>query len=241
MAEHEQFELSVAGYLLGAAEPEEAAAIRRHLDGCADCQQLAARLRRVTDAIPVAIEPVQPPERLRSRILAAAAAAPQTVESESSVLVPLRRVRRMAARNRGLLARAAGLAAAIALTAGVTYGVTAHVVGQPASVVRYTLTGSGQLRGARATVVELRQDGVTLVDFRALPAPDQGKVYELWLITAQGRPYPAGVFRPQDDGSYQLVLAKPLAAYRKMGVTIEQGPNGSSSPSQAPELAGTIS
>lgn len=243
MTEHETVEQTIAAYVLGAATSSEAEFARRHLDGCGSCLELAARLRRATDALALTAEPVQPPARLRSRVLAAALATPQMeTAGERRPVVPfnLDRRRRFPGASRALSGLAAA-AAAVAIAVGATYAVTSHTATQPAQVARFSLVGSGGLRTAQATVVDLKQDGIAVVDFRNMPGLGSDKVYEFWLITPAGRADPAGVFRPQEDGTYVLVLTKPLAGYRTAGVTTEEGPNGSTFPTQQPQLAGTLS
>src|SRR5260370_36782202 len=75
MSDHEELESSVAAWVLGALEPDEAASVRVHVEGCATCQQTAARLRRAAAALPLEVDEISPPERLRERAYVAAAAA----------------------------------------------------------------------------------------------------------------------------------------------------------------------
>src|SRR5689334_21811693 len=76
-SEHQLLEDAVAAYQLGAGEPGEKETVRAHLAACASCRQLAARLSRAVGAMPLAVEEVVPPARLRERILAAAAGEPR--------------------------------------------------------------------------------------------------------------------------------------------------------------------
>ena len=50
-SDHDDLETSVAAYVLGATEPEETEAIQQHLDGCAGCREMAARLRRTVELL----------------------------------------------------------------------------------------------------------------------------------------------------------------------------------------------
>jgi anti-sigma factor RsiW len=61
-------------YVLGVLEPAEAAAVREHLATCAEDHGEFAELGSVAPALLEDVELVEPPEELRSRILAAAAA-----------------------------------------------------------------------------------------------------------------------------------------------------------------------
>ena len=61
-----------AAYLLGALEPDEAEEYRRHLDRCATCRAEVAGMRRVADALLMAVPQYRPPAGLRRRVLRAA-------------------------------------------------------------------------------------------------------------------------------------------------------------------------
>src|SRR2546428_3721738 len=75
MSDHEEMESSVAALVLGALEADEIESVRLHVEGCASCQQAVARMRRAAAALPLEVEEVSPPPRLRERIYVAAAAA----------------------------------------------------------------------------------------------------------------------------------------------------------------------
>jgi anti-sigma-K factor RskA len=130
--------------------------------------------------------------------------------------------------------------AVVALLLGVIVGQVA-VRPQPGSeVARYTLTGHQDLSGARASVIDLRADGVALVDFSGLPAPGPGRVYEVWLIPAKGSPVAAAVFVPDGNGAKVVVVNQSLSGYTQMAVTEEAGPNGAPQPTQQPQLYGNL-
>jgi anti-sigma factor RsiW len=58
-----------AAYVLGALEPDEAGRYRHHLDRCAACREEVAGMRRVTDALLVAVPQCRSPAGLRRRVL----------------------------------------------------------------------------------------------------------------------------------------------------------------------------
>jgi anti-sigma-K factor RskA len=237
----------LAAFVLGATDPEEDALVRAHLEGCAACTSTVQRLRRVLGAIPEGADTVSPPPRLRQQILEAAAAARH---SELATSRKARVFRLRPPRPRiwpvGAGWRSAAAAAAIvafALGAGLGLGVGRSIAPQPApasSVTQYSLSGSGAMSGAQGKVYELKQQGLTLVEFSNLPELEAGKVYELWLIPSQGQPAPAGVFKPDPGGSHVVVLARNLQGLTALAVTAEAGPNGTSAPSQQPQLAGKV-
>src|SRR5262245_26608877 len=213
---HEQIEGLLAAYALDAVEPDERELVRAHLDGCASCTAALSRLERTRDLIPLAVDAVEPPRRLRESILtAAASSAPSRGQAISSGPVrrqPPRLRLRSPVRSRLTAGVAAAAVIAFALGGGLGLGIGRSLTpAAPASTVaQYRLSGSGDMAGASGQVYELRGQGLTLVEFRNLPPVPAGKVYELWLIPSQGNPIPAGVFSPDQGGSHVVVLARGL-------------------------------
>lgn len=173
-------------------------------------------------AIGLAVEPVAPPEGLRERILSAA-------EPRIPVLTPRRRL------PWSLLAAAMVLISIAAFLVGQTV----HREGVSGPTV-FAMAGHGTLQGAAAKVTDLKADRIAVVEFNGMPPPPAGKVYELWLITADGRADSAGVFVPDSSGHTVVVVDRSLEGYSVMAVTVETGPSGVSSPTQQPAMTGNI-
>jgi anti-sigma-K factor RskA len=248
MSDHEELESTVAAWVLGALDADEAASVRVHVEGCATCQQTAARLRRAAAALPLEVEEISPPDRLRERVYVAAASARASTVPNAPArkrVVPARGGWKPAAsiqfgRLQVVLAVATVvLALLIGLSAGDVIGRNS-VPPAAAQVARYQLVGHGTLAGARGTVVNLKVEGVAFVDFNGLPPVAKGKVYELWLITPGGHPDSAAVFVPDSNGSKVVLVGLPLNGYSQMAVTSEDAPSGSPAPSQQPELYGNV-
>src|SRR5260370_135124 len=114
---------------------------------------------------------------------------------------------------------------------------------EEAEVVQAHVEGCASCReslaGAKATVIDLKGDGLALVDFSGLPAVGQGRVYEVWLITSGGRADPAAVFVPDGNGSKVVLVNRALQGYSLMAITNEAGPDGQQAPPQEPQLYGT--
>jgi len=247
MSDHEEMENMIAAWVLGATDPEESKEIARHVDGCDTCRATAARLRRIAEAIPLAVAEVEPPSGLRQRILSAAisagtAPAPARVESPARV-IPLRRARvNLRPAGRVPLSAVAAMVV-VALAAGLVIGDLANRTAPSVAtnqVAKFNLAGHDSMAGARASVVDLKSDGIAFVDFSGLPALAPGKVYELWLIGGASRVDAAGVFVPDSNGNKIVVVSRPLTGYTTMAVTTEQGPDGVTAPTQQPQLAGSI-
>jgi anti-sigma-K factor RskA len=245
MSDHEELESNLAAWVLGALDREEAEVVQAHVEGCASCRETVARLQRAVSAMPLAVEEVAPPARLRERVLAAAAAASGSSVAPSRVrkkLTPSVRRNVFAPLFERLPVYAAAAAVIVALVAGVVAGELAHGL-QPtptSQVARFTLTGHQSLAGAKATVIDLKSDGLALVDFSGLPALGEGRVYEVWLITSGGRADPAAIFVPDSNGSRVVLVNRALEGYAQMAITDEAGPDGSQAPTQSPQLYGTL-
>ena len=246
MSEHEEIESSVAGWVLGALDPQEADEVRVHVEGCVSCREMASRLERTAGVLALEVDEVPPPTRLRSRVLEAAAMMREP--GTKAVATPARAVRptpRPLRQPRITWGRPPAMALAAAVLLALVVGLVAgDLVGRTdvtqTQVARYTLTGHGDLAGAGATVINLRADGVALVDFNGLPQLEAGKVYEVWLIPASGHPDAALVFVPDSNGSKFVLVNRPLAGYTQMAITVEQGPDGAPAPTQQPQLYGSL-
>ncbi|MDQ6721150.1 MAG: anti-sigma factor [Candidatus Dormibacteraeota bacterium] len=248
MSEHEELEASVAAWVLGAMDADEADAMRVHIEACPSCREAATRLRRAVGSLPLAAEEVAPPVRLRERVLSAAAVsrgsvAPPARAKEREPWRPSRVVPPAKAPRRPISIYAAAAAVLLALLVGVVAGdlVGRGMVRPPSSTVaRFTVVGHQDLGGAKATVIDLRSDGVALLDFTGLPSLQPGKVYEVWLITAGGRADPAAVFVPDSNGGKVVLINQSLNGYSQMAITREVGPEGSKVPSEQPQMYGTL-
>ena len=131
--------------------------------------------------------------------------------------------------------------ALVALLIGVLIGqVTLHSQQPAPQVARFTLTGHQDMAAAGATVVDLKNEGVAFVDFRGLPPPGADRVYEVWLVPSKGDPVPAAVFVPDSNGSRVVLISRSLSGYSVMAVTNEPAPDGSSAPTQQPQLYGSV-
>jgi anti-sigma-K factor RskA len=67
--DHKRWSEDVAAYMLGALEPEQTAALERHVEGCEHCQAEIRWLAPAMQALPESVARVEPPDELRSRIL----------------------------------------------------------------------------------------------------------------------------------------------------------------------------
>lgn len=93
---------------------------------------------------------------------------------------------------------------------------------------------------ARGTLVYLPRQSAATLTLEQLPPLPAGRVYEVWLIKGSA-PQPAGVFQAGGDGSASVIVKGVPTGFDTVAVTEEPGPQGSSSPTSQPLLAGSLS
>jgi anti-sigma-K factor RskA len=257
---HTEFEQLVAGYVLGALEPDDESAFQRHLEGCAACEANVRELEEVVGALAYSATPVDPPASLKASIRreVAATARPRPARPAVQDIGAARRGRARPSRRRwsagtlvGRLAVAASIIALIALgfwnlslrDQNDLYRQRVAAFEQAGRLLNDDTAQTVALKGTagRATaLVSSREDrGVLVVE--NLPALRRGRVYEVWGIPAGAtleRAIPAGVFRAS-SGVSVATFKVPIQPRMAFGVTDEPGPTGSAHPTTEPVLVGT--
>ena len=188
---------------LGDIAPEEAIALRAHLDGCAECRAEMEELRAVANALPladpsrIASERPEPSGELAGRVL-------DRVARERDELRARRRRRAVVAVASALVAAAAVIALVFALSSSTPAG------------TRIDFKAAGAVH-ARATLHE--RPGGTQVAFH-VGGLQPGEYYWLWLTGDDGDRVAAGTFQgtpaPID---MTLTAAIPLHDTRRIWVT----------------------
>jgi len=254
--DHDRLEEAVAAYVLDALDGKERAQLAAHVEGCPSCRALMWRLSRAVNGLPMSVADVRPPERLRERIMAAAAVTPPVQEEVGQAapriialpVSPSPEVPTVEAfrtrRNRPLAvayaAAAAVLAAGLAVLAAFVFNLNNQLqhAKQPPSV--YYLQGTGSMAGASGKVTVFVNQDVALVSLNGLPQLASSQVYQLWVIEPSKGPVSVGVFAPDRFGSYTLKLDRALKTGTTIAVTQEDGPQGAPQPTRQPELSGTV-
>lgn len=214
-----------AAYVLGALEPDEAEAFRRHVADCTACQDEVAAFEQVTDALPAASTRYEVPRKLRQRVMRDVRATPKTV--------PPHRPLRARPATRLSLAWAGGLAAlvvaVVVAVALVSTGSSGTRVVQ-ASVTGVTGTAQLHISGDRG---ELIAEG--------LSQPPPGRIYEMWVQRGRAQPTPTGtLFGVTRRGS--VAVGVPGSLHGVSAVLVTQEPaGGSAAPTSAPVIAARAS
>jgi anti-sigma factor RsiW len=240
MSDHEELESNLAAWVLGALDREEAEVVQAHVEGCASCRETVARLQRAVGAMPLAVDEIAPPPRLRERVLAAAAAS-------SSSAVASSRVRKKVTRpmRRNVLPRFRAAAGLRRRRRGHRRPGGGVIAGDLASSRRRPVRSRASRSAATSRLPgrsysHRPQDRPALVDCSVLRAVGQGRGYEVLLIRSGGRADPAAVFVPDSNGSKVVLVNRALQGYALMAITDEAGPDGTQAPTQQPQLYGSV-
>lgn len=215
-----------AVWVLGAMEPGEAAAYKRHLNECPTCRDEVDALQRVADVLPLAAPQYPASKDLRRRVVHALDAEPRPGE-----LGPRRRrVRAALAMGRPRKALALGAAGAAVLVAaaivvgGVTGGGSSSRILQ-ARVVHSPGTAQVRIGGGRAELI-----------VRHLPPPPAGRIYEVWLTRAHRSPMPTrALFSVNASGAADVGVPGELTDAKEILVTQEPA-GGSVVPTHPPVI-----
>lgn len=221
-AQNRECGADVAAYSLGALEPAEAEAFRRHLETCAVCRDELAAFAEVVNALPMSAPAYPAPAGLRRRVLRSINDEPRLA---SDARDRSRSRRRRVGPTRFTMPRPAltlGTALAVAVVAvvaviGLRSGSSSNGA---ARVVAAQVTGQGtaQLRIAGG-------HGELVVHHFA--SPPAGHIYEVWLKRGTGAPSPTkSLFSPNAAGEADVDVPGSLRGVSLVMVTPE--PNGGS-------------
>jgi anti-sigma-K factor RskA len=220
--DHERWSEDLAAYALGALAPAEAAALKSHLEGCERCRAELRWLEPAAGALPESVERIEPPPRLRARLMAEVEAESRAAERRAAPGAG----HRLAAWLRGsgsapvALRPAVGLAAlalVVAALLGYAIGGDSGEGGSESTIV------AGQAFGVTATMVD-EGDGGTLRLANVHQLPD-GKVLEAWVQRDGEVEAVPALFAP-DHGGRASTQLPPMDGVEAVMVTAE--PKGGS-------------
>lgn len=230
----EQLDLLV-GYALGTLTPDEIARVGALLDQHPELHQTLAGLQGAAQQIPLALPDAEPPPELRQRTLdRAVGRSPARGE-------PARARRTMQGGwPRRLIWGVLNLALLLAAIAGwwQLLGARAELNSARTELVRLREqqqqiiavaahpAGLIELNGPGGSGSVLRNtDGSAVLAVR-LPQLEQGRVYQLWLLSGQGAPISGGTFAVDEQGYGTLALAPgaELQSARQFAITNEPAP-----------------
>jgi anti-sigma factor RsiW len=245
-AAHEKYADDLPLLALGALEGAEREAVEAHVRSCDVCSRELQRLNSDVAMLALSTPLERPPERAKTRLIKALEHEPKRIairapRSRWSMLVPTAVALGLAVlvgalgyQNHALRADLAALdrmAREDRVTAARAVAAMRMLTGQDPETVRVTLVSTNaKPQPTGRAVYSPRSGGLVLLASNFAPLPAD-KAYELWLIPQQGAPIPAGVFKPDAQGSAMMVghqMPKNMQP-KAFAVTIERA-EGASTP-----------
>lgn len=256
---HDQTMSELGAYALDALSPDERLGVEEHLKTCDACRAELKAMSDTAAALATSV-PSQPMDNARKaavkqRLLERARAEKRVVTPIQSVTIP--------AKTRQLpwwLAAAASVAFAVAAYRAIETGrerdrLQTDLIAESmrSSALKDSLAQAERtllaMAGSDVKVVELvannrrpnarmfwAQSTNTWTMFaHNLPAPAQGRTYQLWLITRDGQRISAGTFAPDAAGNAAVSAQYPLAADALQMIAVTEEPAGG-----APQPTGEV-
>lgn len=233
----------------GAMEVDDARVVREHLPGCTRCTRAAAAYTATADLLVLAVEPVQPGDGLRARIMSQVYAS---VPAATPALGKAQRERAGAGgRARGLLRRlwralpssrgltVGGAVAAAAAVALLVWSVGPwHGGGTGGAPLTASVKGTLVEPGVQGSLTYYPQTETAVLSVRGL-TPQADRVYEVWLVRPSNAVTAAGYLTRQPDGTWSVAMHGSMAGYSAVAATLEP-PGGSATPTGQQVLVGSL-
>jgi hypothetical protein len=216
---------SLAAFVLGGLEPEEAVEVRRHLASCPRCQDELHELQKVNRALKAAPPPATPPAYLRDEILAQvrrAAEPPSSHEYEREDAASSRERQRIFEAPRFdrlkdlriILPSVAAAAMVVIVALGVFFGFLREE--PPVATIQLVPTPqeSAGLEGYWGVAeIHPQPSGNQQVELKLnnFEEPKPKTYYELWFVSGQRR-ISAGSFTSVGRGETRVLLNAPPEA-----------------------------
>lgn len=230
----------VAAYALGALEPTEADAFRRHLETCPVCPVELRAFQQVVDDLAIGVPSVEPPPELKRRVIGSIEQEPRTapgVSAQPGGARARRARRRDAALRRSTwlrgptLALGAGIAFALAAVVVVIIALPGHQNGR--TVRAFTTVGG-------SAAVHISPNRTELI-VRHITAPPRGKIYEIWLQYGKQPPRANALFGVDRAGDASVELSGSMYGVSHVMVTAEPAPHGTRAPTANPVITASLS
>jgi anti-sigma-K factor RskA len=254
MSMHEQLADDLALYALGTLEGDDWVAVEAHLRDCPACQSELDRLRGDVALLAFSAAGARPPARSRERLLSNLAkearrapvrpaqkrawwTALQWATAAAVLSVFFFLIRQNDALRQRVNRLESGSASQQQQLVQARQLITALSVPDADHFVLVAGQAPPQPQGR---AVYLAKSGTLVFLASNMLALPPEKTYELWLIPVSGAPIPAGVFRPNAEGSGSVVgppLAPGIQA-KTFAITVEPK-EGSQAPTSQPIMVGT--
>jgi anti-sigma-K factor RskA len=216
-APHDELKVNAAGYVLGSLDADERRLFEAHLAECDECATEVSSLRPIVGVLATAVPQVTPRAEVRARVLGRS--APAVVPQRSVSWLPIAAAVVLAVGAAMYVARVQRQHADLQSQLAQAQAATAVLVAP--DLARIDLQGQTAAPDAMARALWSRTRGLvfTVTNLPALPA---GKVYQVWVVTAQA-PVSAGLLVPDTSGGGTVYYMTPpdIAPPVAVAVTLE--------------------
>jgi anti-sigma-K factor RskA len=196
----------VAGYVLGALDPDDARAFAGHLEACAECQAIVAEFAPVAKALDQAAPAAEPPAHLEAATVARVERALLTAR-ETPAGRRAARWRRARASGRLVPAVSAAVGAAVA-TAG--FLIAQLFQSGPAVAATFALNAQPGGAGSATAVARIVPGGYQIhLDVHGLPGLAPGQFFECVYVGSGGQLVSGGTFSASDGTVTMQSAANP--------------------------------
>lgn len=226
----------VAAYALGALEPAEAEAFRRHLESCAVCPEELRSFQQVVGDLAIGVPALETPPDLKRRVMDAIEAEPRTASATED-----RRSRRARRRDATLRGRDWLRGPTLALCAGIAFAIAAIVVvviAFPGRQNGRTIDASTTIGGTAALHISANRTELVV---RHVAAPPHGKIYEVWVQYGKRKPRPNALFGVDRSGDASVAVSGSMYGVSHVMVTAEPAPHGTRAPTAPPVITASLS
>ncbi len=234
-------------YALGVLSQEERMEIEEHLARhCPECQTGVKKAFEMSAFFATLPEAIEPPRRLRQRVLASVGA--KQPESRAWIwrlafacaailaVVVFIGNRRTADELRASAEELSAARTQIQRSAADLAKMHAAMAFLNEPETEQVVFGKGKPQPPRGRVFVNGQRGVLLLASNLPPAP-AGKMYEMWLIPKTGAPKPAGMFQSESQGTAMYVMNGPIDRAQTKAVAVTMEPEaGSQAPTSTPMI-----
>jgi hypothetical protein len=257
MNAHPQFAESLALYAMGALDnPQDLAALESHLGTCGDCRRELEALRADTALLALSVTGPQPPARSRERLLSAIATEPRMERKMSKpyavgrlrprwmtfapVMVMLmlavfsillwRDLRNTRRDLRHTQAQMEQIQTELARTnSELAEAKMVHDLLHASDAWPLTLVSKKTPPQPQMKMIYSQQKGSLFLLASNTPALPENKIYELWLLPADGSaPMSAGWFKPDSKGNGMMFHKLKSNGIEAKGFAVTVEPSGGS-------------
>ena len=217
-------------YALGCLDPDELALVKKHLPTCPLCQTELRAYQTVADRLPLTVPLVDPPARLKQRLL-------NSVRAEKTAVPPAKSSwwQKLSDAGQRLFARPVWQPVALLLIVGLLISnlILWRQANRTADQLQtVTFAGTENAPGASGVLVFGRDGYSGTLIVEGMPPLNREQQYQLWLIQ-DGQRTDGGVFSVDPNGysSSHVTAPQALTRYLDFGVTVEPvggspGPTG---------------